>query len=93
MVFAGPVNVIRTILIILLVYFGLRVLFRVVVPWVMKLLFKKVASRMEDQMNARREESVRNSDDVYIRKRQNQGRKSPKDFDGGEYVDFEEVKD
>ena len=94
---AEMVGLIRTVLIIVLIFYGVRILTRIVFPWLLKRFVRKVERKINDQMNnpqggrAHSSESFTQEGDVLIRKSRKQASKNPKDFDGGEYVDFEEV--
>ncbi|MBD79636.1 MAG: hypothetical protein CL840_12020 [Crocinitomicaceae bacterium] len=85
---------IRTILILGLIYFGARIVMRVIFPWILKTFVRKVERKMKDQMNqqgAGHSGFEKANEDVYIKRPQEKQGKSTKDFDGGEYIDFEEV--
>lgn len=90
------VGLIRTLLIIGLIYFGVRILMRVLLPWAMKLFFKRVQNKMADQMrnqaNQRQESDFQQKGDVYV-KPAPKANKNKIEPEGGEYVDFEEVKE
>lgn len=91
---AELVGLLRTVLIIGLIYFGVRILMRIVLPWLMALFFKKVKSKVERQMNnqanQQQSDGFQQQGDVYV-KPPSKSKKKPIELTGGEYVDFEEV--
>ncbi|MDC1204771.1 DUF4834 family protein [Salibacteraceae bacterium] len=88
-------GLVRTLLIIGLIYFGVRIIMRVIFPWAIKFFFKKVQNKMADQMkhqnNQGEDPGFQKSGDVFVKPppKKNKGNIEPK---GGEYVDFEEVE-
>lgn len=78
----------KTILIILLVYFGLRLLAKYFGPLILKYVFKKVQKNMENQFNPPHQEP------------RNEPKRSRRSFKSntnakskvGEYVDYEEIE-
>jgi len=88
------VGLIRTLLIIGLIYFGVRIIMKVILPWAIKRFFKRVQSKMEDQMknqaNQQGSSGFQQNGDVFVKPppKKNKDKNEPK---GGEYVDFEEV--
>ena len=88
------VGLIRTLLIIGLIYFGVRIIMKVILPWAIKRFFKKVQSKMEDQMKNQSTQQdspgFQKNGDVFVKPppKKNKDKNEPK---GGEYVDFEEV--
>ena len=87
-------GLIRTLLIIGLIYFGVRIIMKVILPWAVKRFFKRVKSKMEDQMknqaNKQGDSGFKKNGDVFVKPppKKNKDNIEPK---GGEYVDFEEV--
>lgn len=89
--FASIQGLIRTILIILLIYFGVKILARLFSPFLAKFVIKKAEQRFGQQFNnqkQRRQESVKKEGEVTIDKIPNR-KASNKDV--GDYVDFEEI--
>lgn len=88
---AGLMNFIRTILIIVLVYYAFKFIARLVFP----LLFKKVMSNVEKKFNeqqhrnATNESSIKEGETV-IDKAPRQTKKI--NDEAGEYVDYEEIE-
>lgn len=81
--YAGLINVIRTILIIVAIYYGLRIILRYLFPFLIKRFVNKTMSQQgfEGSFN-QRTQSKSNS---------NTKSKSPKHDELGDYVDFEEI--
>ncbi|MEX0998247.1 MAG: DUF4834 family protein [Flavobacteriaceae bacterium] len=82
----------KTLLILLLVYFGLKILFRFAMPYLMRYIAKKASQKMENAFrgtqyhteNNKQKEGKISIDDLPKKKSQN---KKPI----GEYVDYEEI--
>jgi len=82
----------KTLLILLLVYFGLKILFRLAMPYLMRYIAKKASQKMENAFRGSQYQSENNKqkegnisiDDFPKRKTRN---KKPV----GEYVDYEEI--
>ena len=78
---AGFVSFFRTLLIIVLIYYGVKFLLRFIMPFLLKYLFKKQFSSYNQSFDhANRGTS------------QNKERKPEKEDRLGEYVDYEEVE-
>ena len=71
----------------LLIFFALRLLFRLVMPLAMKLFLK----RMSKQFGEQQEDQPK--DDFTYRPKRNKKGQTLSEKSGGEYVDFEEVKE
>ncbi|MBZ9652945.1 DUF4834 domain-containing protein [Psychroflexus montanilacus] len=78
--------VLKTILIILLVYFGIKLLAKYFGPLFLKYIFKKVQRNMENQFNPHQKETRNNS-----QKSSKTFKSKSKDSKVGEYVDYEEI--
>lgn len=82
----------RTLLIIALVYYGVRFLRRVLFPFLFKAFIKKAAQKGQQQYSEQqRAQKVRPEGEVHIEYVNKNNKKSAGDV-GGEYVDFEEIK-
>ena len=81
------VGFIRTLLIIALIYFGLRFIKRYVMPMLIDKGIKNMQEKMQQQQ--RQQEPQRPEGEVTIEKKQQKSGSSPQNK--GEYVDFEEV--
>ena len=90
---AGIPSVLRTIFIIIVVWYALRIIFRYVGPWLMKKGVQKMQQKAEDQMRSQFGQQPRSSQEegkVTVEKpRDSSGRSGA---DDGEYVEFEEVE-
>lgn len=87
-------GLIRTILILLLIYYGLKILGRYVFPWLLKVFVKKVERKINDQVNNQYQQSnsgFEQAGEVFVKRPSKSSNKGPKNIEGGEYVDFEEV--
>tara|TARA_B110000285_G_C14996949_1_gene549335 strand:+ start:275 stop:559 length:285 start_codon:yes stop_codon:yes gene_type:complete len=91
------VGLIRLLIILGLIYFSIKFLTRLLLPWLLKTFVKKVEKKMKDHMKDQMNQQDAGSgfekkeEDVYIKKPQEKQQKSTKDFEGGEYIDFEEI--
>lgn len=88
---ASVVGFVRTILIIMLVYFGVKILMRLLAPILMKSLIKKAEKRFGQQFGNQQpfQQKPQNEGEVTIDKIPNKNASSNKKV--GEYVDFEEI--
>lgn len=84
------ITFLKTILIVLLVYFGLKFLIRLVTPYLMRYISKKAGQKFEEFFNGNRPSSAprTNEGEISIDKMPSQNRQSKK---VGEYVEYEEV--
>ena len=90
-------GVIKTILIIMLVYFGFKILLRYFGPMLLKYAMKKMGKKFEQQFSQqfgggqqRSQQNEREKDGkVSINKKPGNHRKSNKAV--GEYIDYEEI--
>lgn len=87
---ASLMGFIRTILIILLVYYGVKILVRFFTPYLIKYMSSKVKERFggQFQQQARREQP-QNEGETVIDKVPRSNKNSNEKV--GEYVDFEEI--
>lgn len=83
-------QILRTILIILVVYYAIKFISRLMMPY----LVKKVVDKAQDRMHQQQQQQYgpqKQEGDVTVQVKQGQNTKyNP---DEGEYVDFEEIKD
>lgn len=87
--YASVTGLIRTILIIVLIYFGLKVLARLFGPFLFRYAAKKAEKQFNDKFgNFQKEETKSKVGETIIDKVPNQ-KSSNKDV--GEYVDYEEI--
>lgn len=93
--YASLPGLVKTILIILLVWYGVKILSRLFAPFLVKYVAKKAEQKFgqqfgqfqqqQQQQNTRKKEG-----EISIDKMPNQGKPSNKNV--GEYVDFEEIE-
>jgi hypothetical protein len=76
----------KTLLIILLVFFGLKLMARYLGPILLKYVFKKVRKNMEDKFNSAQPQTQDKET-----KTSKTFKSKPKESKAGEYVDYEEI--
>ncbi|MBV7268054.1 DUF4834 family protein [Winogradskyella luteola] len=92
---ASAMGLLRTILIILLVWFGLKILARLFAPLLMRFVAKKAEEKFGQRFggfqnqNGQRQQQQRKEGETVIDKIPNQNRKSNEKV--GEYIDYEEL--
>lgn len=92
---ASAMGLLRTILIILLVYFGIKILSRIFAPFLLRFVAKKAEEKFGQQFGGFQNNSSQNQKqkqkegETVIDKMPNQQKSSNSDV--GEYVDYEEV--
>jgi len=81
----------KTILILLLVYFGLRILLKLFRPYILRYIAKRAGKHFERSFGANpfQEPAQRREGEVTIDKMPSKQRKAT--TDAGEYVDYEEI--
>lgn len=89
--YASIPGLIRTFLIILLIYFGFKILARLFAPFLMRFVAKKASEKFGQQFGQqhRSQEPKRQEGEVVIDKTPKPSKSSNKDV--GEYVDYEEI--
>jgi hypothetical protein len=80
-------NFIRTLLVIAVIWYGIRLVTKYVFPLMLNKTMKNMQSRMEDQIREQ-QRSNRNEGEVTV---ENKKQKGSTKSNEGEYVDFEEV--
>lgn len=85
---AGPMNFIRTLLIILLVYYAVKFFMKLFGPYLLKKAVDKVQKKAQQQYQNQRETTVEEGKTV-IDKKPTKTKRSNDNV--GEYVDFEEI--
>ncbi len=90
---ASFTGVLKTILIVLLVYFGLKILFRWFGPIILRYFMKKMGRKFEQQFNQQfgghQQREPKKEGKVSIDKKPSGKRRSNKNV--GEYIDYEEI--
>ncbi len=82
---------IRTILILLVIYFLFKVVVRVILPLLLKKFVEKKSQEFQDRFN---QHEKKPEGEITIETKENKKKKDRKDKDDdGEYVDYEEIKD
>ncbi len=81
-------SIVRTILIILLVYFAFKIFIRWFGPIILKYFLKKIGSKFQQQFNGQTPSNEKKGE-VVIEKKPKKGSKSNKNV--GEYIDYEEI--
>ncbi|APG59449.1 DUF4834 family protein [Christiangramia salexigens] len=86
-------GVLKTVLIVLLVYFGLKILIRWFGPILLRYFMRKMGKKFEKQFGQQfggfQEPQKKKEGKVSIDKKPGKGRKSDKTV--GEYIDYEEI--
>lgn len=90
---AGIASVLRTIVIIIVVWYALRIIFRYLGPYLMKKGVEKMQQKAEDQMRGQfghQQQYSQEEGKITVEKpRGSSGRSAA---DDGEYIEFEEVE-
>ena len=91
MQYASFVGFMRTILIILLIYYGVKILSKIFAPYLLRYVSKKAEQKFGQQFSQQRppEKAKEKEGEISIDKIPSQSKASNKDV--GEYVDYEEI--
>jgi len=91
MQFASLTGFVRTILILLLIYYGVKIVSRLLAPYLVRYVSKKTEQRFGQQFGQHQEpkQAQRKEGEISIDKMPNSPKPSNKDV--GEYVDYEEI--
>ena len=84
-------GLVRTLIVIILFYYGFKLLARFVFPFLAQILFNKVQRNMQDQFD-RGNFQQRPEGEVTIKKNENNTSNNGRSLDA-EDVDFEEIKE
>lgn len=82
-------GILKTVLIVLLVYFGFKILIRFFGPMILKYFLKKVGSKFQQQFNQQTSSRPQKEGEVVLEKKPENRRKTNKT--AGEYIDYEEI--
>lgn len=85
-------GVLKTVLIVLLVYFGFKIFFRYFGPMILKYFMKRMGRKFEKQFSqqfGRHTQQEQKNGKTTIDKKPNSVKKSNKNV--GEYIDYEEI--
>ena len=86
---AGPINMLKTLLIIFLVYYAVRFFVKMFAPLLVKKAINKMQEKAQQQYNAGQQASDVREGETIIDKKPQQNNQSNNSV--GEYVDFEEI--
>ena len=89
--YASFIGFIRTILILILIWYGVKVLSRLLAPVLMRFVARKAEQRFGQQFNQQQKQQKpsEKEGEISIDKTPQQSKSSNKDV--GEYVDYEEI--
>ena len=89
--YASFVGFIRTILIIMMIWYGVKILSKLFAPYLMRFVVKKAEQKFGQQFNQQqnRQKSQQKEGETTINKAPEQTKTSNKNV--GEYVDYEEI--
>ncbi|QED36846.1 DUF4834 domain-containing protein [Antarcticibacterium arcticum] len=82
-------SIVKTILIILLFYFGFKIFIKWFGPRILKYFLNKIGNKVQQQFNQPPNPAANKKGDVVIDKKPKKGRGSNKNV--GEYIDYEEI--
>lgn len=82
-------GLIKTLLVILLIYYGFKYFFRLFGPFLMKKAVTKMQQKAEQQFGGTEQTSTVKEGETIIDKKPNNNRNIKNDV--GDYVDFEEI--
>ena len=90
-------QLLRTILIIILVYYGFKILSRLFAPYLMKYASKKMGQKFEQQYKAQQQQNRGNAEqykegETVIDKKPRSSNSSNTSNKVGEYIEFEEIE-
>ncbi|WP_246175196.1 DUF4834 family protein [Tenacibaculum aiptasiae] len=86
---AGPMNFLRTLLIILVAYYAVKFVVRLFAPYLIKKAVDKVQKRAEQQYQNQQQKTDVEEGKTIIDKKPQNNKQSNNSV--GEYVDFEEI--
>jgi hypothetical protein len=86
-------GVVRTILIILLIYYGFKFLTRLIAPIILKKMVNKMGSNFQSSFTnfSKQAHSQKKEGDITIEKSKKKDKKTKSKKDVGDYIDYEEV--
>lgn len=82
-------SILRTVLIILLIYFGFKIFIKWFGPLILKWFLKRIGQKFQQQFNGPQTSNTQKPGKVEIDKKEAKTSKSNKKV--GEYIDFEEI--
>ncbi|GAA4282021.1 DUF4834 family protein [Gaetbulibacter aestuarii] len=90
MQYASATGLVRMILIIMLVYFGIKILSRLFAPVLMRFVAKKAEEQFGGRYEQNQREAPKKEGEVTIDKMPNQRKASSDEV--GDYIDYEEIE-
>jgi hypothetical protein len=88
--YASLTGFVRTILIIVLIWYGVKIISRLLAPYLIRYVAKKAEQKFGQQFNAhKRPQPNQKEGEISIDKMPNQNTSANKNI--GEYVDYEEI--
>tara|TARA_B100001093_G_scaffold519927_1_gene611432 strand:+ start:16767 stop:17036 length:270 start_codon:yes stop_codon:yes gene_type:complete len=86
-------GVVRTILIILLIYYGFKFLTRLIAPIILKKMVNKMGGNFQSSFTnfSKQAHSQKKEGDITIEKSKKKDKKTKSKKDVGDYIDYEEV--
>ena len=88
----GPYGFLRTLLIILVIFYAFRLIMRYLGPWILKKGVDQMTKKAEEQMRAQQGNRFQDKPEGTITVEQKRRDSRGGNGEDGEYVDFEEVK-
>ena len=82
-------SILKTVLIIMLIYFGFKIMIRFFGPLILKYFLKKIGNKFQQQFNQQSQPDSKEKDGVFMDKKSSKNMKSNKKE--GEYIDYEEI--
>ena len=82
-------SILKTILIILLIYFGFKIMIKFFGPLILKYFLKKIGSKFQQQFDQQSQPGSKKKDEEFIAKKSPSNMKTNKKT--GEYIDYEEI--
>jgi hypothetical protein len=82
-------GVLKVILIVLLIYFGFKILIRWFGPIILRYFLRKIGSKFQQKFNPQAHKPGKKKGEVVIEKKPKGGSKPNKNV--GEYIDYEEI--
>lgn len=86
-------GIVRTILIILLVYYGFKFLIRLLAPIILKKMFNRMGSNFQSSFTnfSKQAHSQNKEGDITIEKSTKKNKNTKSEKNVGDYIDYEEI--
>jgi len=82
-------SILKTVLVIMMIYFGFKLFIKWFGPMILKYFLKKIGSKFQQQFNQQAPGKSQKKGDVTIDRKPNNSPKANKKV--GEYIDYEEI--